>query len=235
MKINRVTITGPDDKTNIQELVELTQKYPFVEWALLFSKNREGTQRYPSESWVSEVVKHGLPLSAHFCGNWAREVLEKQNFALIAFLENFQRVQLNYNFKHSKNWDLESFIMFCKYGLDFMRGTKLEKSVILQYNKSNSEVINQIKQVPKSVDFLYDASGGRGTVIKEIEPPILESYTGYAGGIGPENVGEICELITNHNSQDEVWIDMETAVRTENELDLSKVEEVLKISAKYIS
>jgi hypothetical protein len=193
MKINKITITGADNNTNIEEMVELTKQYPFVEWALLFTKNREGTQRYPSQEWLNKVTEVGwLPLSAHFCGWWAREVLENQNFSLIAFLENYQRVQLNYSFTRSKKWNLGEFMKFCKYGLDFMKGTKLQKEVILQYNRGNSRIIDNLEeieyQMPESVNFLYDDSGGRGTVIESIQPPIKESYTGYAGGISDENI-----------------------------------------------
>ena len=32
MRINKVTITGADDKTNQSELVTLSQEYSFIEW-----------------------------------------------------------------------------------------------------------------------------------------------------------------------------------------------------------
>ena len=37
--LNRVTFTGVDDKTNIDDLVYLAEKYPFVEFGILVSKN----------------------------------------------------------------------------------------------------------------------------------------------------------------------------------------------------
>jgi hypothetical protein len=42
-------------------------------------------------------------------------------------------------------------------------------------------------------------------------------------------------MVTNHPNESEVWLDMETGVRTDNELDLNKVKKVLEVSAKYIS
>ena len=49
--LDRLTITGPDDKTDIDTLLQLSQYYPFVEWAILYSPTRQGSERYPSEEW----------------------------------------------------------------------------------------------------------------------------------------------------------------------------------------
>jgi len=40
MKINKITITGADDRTKISDLVQLQKDYPFVEWGILFSKEQ---------------------------------------------------------------------------------------------------------------------------------------------------------------------------------------------------
>lgn len=226
MKINKVTITGADDKTDIKDLVVLTEKYPFVEWGILFSNSR-GKQRYPSENWVKEVTKLNLPLSAHFCGWWARQVLEEGNYSLIEQAEGFSRIQLNYNFARSRGWKLKDLIEWAE---------ESPKDIILQLNKSNKPIISDLEP-PKAINFLYDASGGRGTVIGAIEPPMDGSYTGYAGGLSVENIDHICKLITESDDGEdtEVWIDLESGARTNDEFDLTKVEEILRISSKYIN
>ena len=38
MTLNRVTITGADDFTEPKDLVELSEEFPFVEWAILLSQ-----------------------------------------------------------------------------------------------------------------------------------------------------------------------------------------------------
>jgi len=38
MKINKLTITGADNNNSYNKLFELQQKYPFVEWGILYSK-----------------------------------------------------------------------------------------------------------------------------------------------------------------------------------------------------
>lgn len=222
MKINKVTITGADDKTKIEDLIKLSQRFPFVEWGILFSNGREGTQRYPSKQWIKEVVNYNMNLSAHFCGWWPRQVLEKANYELITSLKGFDRVQLNYNFSRSRGWDLESLL-----------SNQFDVNVILQYNGANEKIIMNT-DIPTNTHILYDASGGRGTEIQNINPPVKNLYTGYAGGLNPDNIDNICQLITNHSDSSTVWIDLESGARTNNEFDLDKVEKILEISSSYI-
>lgn len=108
------------------------------------------------------------------------------------------------------------------------------REIILQYNKSNKQVINQFQNgFPENINILYDASGGRGAEIKEILPP-FDNFTGYAGGINEKNIDGICKLITDHPDNSNVWIDMESGVRTDDFLDLEKVHFVLNTCKKYL-
>lgn len=225
MKINRVTITGADNETKYVDLLSMQKLYPFVEWGILFSK-KEGSQRFPSQDIIKKFTS--LNLSAHFCGWYSKEVLQNQNFDLIRNLgSDFKRVQLNYNFKFSKGWDLKPVLEFCN--------NYKEKSIIFQYNKSNKDILDefQTNKLPSNIHFLYDSSGGRGTVIENIQPT-FKNYTGYSGGLDVNNVESICENITKSGTGD-VWIDMESGVRTNNEFDMSKVEKVLQKTSFFIS
>jgi len=147
MNINRVTITGADDKTDINKLSVLAYKYPFVEWGILFSGTKEGTPRYPSNSWILDVESMDLPLSAHFCGQYSREILEKQNFELLqSTIGKYKRVQLNYNFGVSKKHFVRSLIV------------NTSQEIILQYNKSNSQTIDSLSSVfPTNFQILFDS------------------------------------------------------------------------------
>lgn len=228
MKIDKVTITGVDDNVAPIELKWLSQDFPFVEWGVLFSQSKQGTNRYPSPKTIPELLFHQLKLSAHFCGWHAREVLENMNYSLFEGLKNFHRVQLNYNFKKSSKWNLSSLI-------DWIAGHP-SLSVIFQVNADNWLAIDYLDNTdnPENIHFLYDSSGGRGTVLKEIKPS-YSNYTGYSGGIGPDNIEEVVQKITDYPNPINVWIDMESGVRTNDELDLKKVEKVLTICKKYIS
>jgi phosphoribosylanthranilate isomerase len=235
MKINRVTITGADEDVNILDLIKLNELYPFVEWGVLFSAMREGDPRYPGPSWRGIIAntKKLDNLSAHFCGWWATQVLIAQNFDLITNLHpSFRRVQLNFNFEKSHGFHLEALARYAELHYN-------KRSIILQFNKANEQtIVNWIgrKVLPKNIHFLYDASGGRGKPISKIYPPFHGNYTGYSGGLRPENIEDVAKEITSQsNYPDEVWLDLETGVRTEDRFDLEKVNLVLSAVKNYIS
>lgn len=219
MRINKLTITGADDKTNHEDLVRLSKEYSFIEWGILFSKSKEGEQRYPTREWIAQVALLNLDLSAHFCGWWAKEIVEEGNFYLITILpESFKRIQINYNFKNSKKWKLEPLI---EYAI-----ANPSRSIILQYNKSNAPYLDALEGLPFNINFLYDSSGGRGTTIQSIGHPILGKYTGYSGGLTPDNIVEVASQIEAVQVNTFVWMDLETGARTENELDIAKCTDI---------
>jgi hypothetical protein len=193
MIINKLTLTGPDDKTDIGYLLDIFNKYNFVEFGILFSKAKEGLQRYPSAQWFNKLNASERPenskFSAHLCGEYSRNILEKSNFDFFTkFGDLFKRFQLNYSF--GRNFvNIEKMFNFVE-GKDF--------DVIIQYNKNNSKFLDYyIKQdLPSNINILFDSSGGRGrcTVIANIQPP-FKSYTGYSGGISTDNVENICNQI----------------------------------------
>jgi hypothetical protein len=229
MQINRVTITGADDRTDLAELYAMWQLYPFVEWGILFSKSKEATPRYPSKTKILEFASLGIPLSAHFCGWHSRSIMEEQNFRLIDELpSDFSRVQVNYNFHNSNGWQV-------KWVIDYA-AKHPERSIIFQANGSNGAAIELIRANLRSnnIHFLYDSSGGRGTEIDTIYPP-FETYTGYSGGIHPGNIEAVIAKLIRHKSKKNIWIDMESGVRTLNYFDPEKVDEVLQICNQYIN
>lgn len=163
MKVDKVTITGADDKTDLAELYALWLHYPFVEWGILFSDSREGSSRYPARTKILEIASQGMPLSAHFCGWHSREVMEHQNFKLIDELpESFKRVQINYNFWKSSDWEV-------KWIIDYAYNNP-QRAIIFQQNGSNAPAMELIRaqQLSNNIHFLYDSSGGRGVAIDEL-------------------------------------------------------------------
>lgn len=228
MKIDKVTITGADDKTERAELYALWQHYPFVEWGVLFSKSKEATPRYPSRTKILEFAAWGMPLSAHFCGWHSREVMEGNNFRLVEELpQDFKRIQINYNFHKSDGWQIKGILEWAY--------NHPERAIIFQYNQSNAAAceLMMAKLSSDNIHFLYDSSGGRGTAIDEIRPP-FRTYTGYSGGIHPDNIHQVAQKIYKNRLKYNVWIDMESGVRTENEFDTDKVGEVLEICQSYM-
>jgi hypothetical protein len=140
---------------------------------------------------------------------------------------DFGRVQINYNFHKSDGWQVKWII---DYAADHP-----ERSIIFQANNSNGAAIELIRAKLRStnIHFLYDSSGGRGTEIDTIYPP-FETYTGYSGGIHPGNIEPVVTKLIRYKSRSNIWIDMESGVRTENDFDPEKVGEVLEICNQYI-
>lgn len=88
---------------------------------------------------------------------------------------------------------------------------------------------------------LFDFSGGHGVyapskwAVHEKDSELLSRGVGFAGGIGPENTINVVRQIEENlvigseflvNTQ--IWIDMESGVRTEDWFDLRKVEQVIR-------
>jgi hypothetical protein len=222
MQIDKVTITGADDRTNYNDLLNLQEDFPFVEWGILFSESKEGKNRYPSTEHRNKQFIGGLNLSAHFCGWWARQVLEECNYRLIDDLPpQYKRIQLNYNFNTSTKFNLKKL-------REYMDG--VGDRIILQYNRSNKPALDiwlREHSVSSKFHFLYDASGGRGTEIDRIEQPIGGHYTGYAGGLSIDNLDKICCDIRRVKSDTKVWVDLESGARTGDKFDLELVRRLL--------
>lgn len=232
--ITTVTLTGADDSIHHNDLLRLYDDYPFVEFGILFSSKRQGRERYPSLVWVDELltISDKINISAHLCGDYARDVVSGSHRGkqILNWLSPFfNRFQINYNFEHGYAHNMISFneTLYEYPKNDF----------ILQYNKSNKNVCEtyQIEHIP-NLHFLYDSSGGRGTKLELLDSIISGHYTGYAGGISPENITEICEKVNDKSGECDVWIDMETHIRSNDDtlFDFEKCNRVLAKSERFI-
>lgn len=232
MQIDRVTITGADNLVNVNNLARLGEMYPLVEWGILFSMNKEGQDRYPNGRKINEFADKLPNLSAHFCGHYSREVLEKYNIKLLdQWKGQFKRFQLNYNFQNGNNYAFAPVIDWAINNPD--------NSIIFQYNKSNKIALSEwlaAKLFPSNVHVLYDSSGGRGTELADIDGkmPFHGHYTGYSGGINPANIKSVIYQLEEIEFKDKVWIDMESGVRTDNKFDIDKVMSVLATCKNFI-
>lgn len=230
--INTVTITGADDSIHPQDLLELQNEFTFVEWAILFSTKKTGTPRYPSEHWIEsffDLSEKMLQTSAHLCGDYAKAIVLGDDSFLQLAGTHFSRIQINHNFTNNPV-DIDK--------LHNVIRQHRPHDFILQKNKSNSMACRDIENTfYPNVHFLYDASGGRGTKINDtLGPVVFNHYTGYAGGISPENIESIIQSVNAKSGKKDIWIDMETHVRSDNDkqFDLKKVRKVLEIAEKYI-
>lgn len=220
--LKKVTFTGIDAKTNIDDLVKLTKKYPFVEFGVLISKGTltgDFANRFLDIELLNELKNKGLHLCCHLCGSVARKIIKENDWKPFYDLlgENvdiFDRFQLNVS--GMKGFSTE---------VDFPK----KKTFIIQL-KENLDLYNTYKHLPNILGF-QDNSGGLG--IFEDNWMNSNTYFGYAGGLNAENVEDVIQNLLVVNNGD-FWIDMETSVRTNDWFDIKKCEEILKICEKYI-
>jgi len=223
-KLHVVTITGADDKVRHEDMVALSEEFPFVEWGILSSQSRMGTPRYPSREWIEELPD-SLRTSCHVCGVWSREILDG-NRGLEPY-KLYNRFQIN-GFAAERASDA------------FLKSARLQGGQLILPVRSNagadySNTLTIAKKVGASV--LYDPSGGRGVGPEDWEkaPLPVGVRMGYAGGISPDNVVEVIEKLDRKpHEAPGYWIDMESGVRSDKDaLDLDKVHRVLALAAPY--
>jgi hypothetical protein len=220
--LKKVTFTGVDNKTNIEDLVILTNKYPFVEFGVLVSKSvlvGDIENRFPHLGILKKMKLRGLNLSCHVCGSVARDIVKHNDWSgfyklLGKDIEVFDRFQLNV-----------SGIKHFSTNIEF----PTDKTFIIQLN-NNLDLYNTYKHLPNVLGF-QDASGGKGVFYGNWMDS--DGYFGYAGGLNAQNVEDVIQDLLVVNNGD-FWIDMETSVRTNGWFDVEKCEEILKICEKYI-
>lgn len=230
MQIQKVTITGADDSTDLSWLESTSRRYPFVEWGILVSESQQGMHRFPSPAWMNQLAElsktHRLQLSLHVCGKWVRSICAGDWSPLlsnITSVSNFQRVQLNFHaYEHLLT---ESF-----FGAARRQTEQTESQLIFQIDGVNDHLVSMAYDAGIDAVPLYDLSGGAGIVPKEWPKQLAGITTGFAGGLGPENILKELDRIKQSTTGDGViWVDMETRVRVKDDsrLDVSAVNDVL--------
>lgn len=228
----QVTLTGADDSVEHADLLKLGARFPQAEWAVLVSSSRKFTPRYPSGSWMWELMNEcgrRIRLAAHLCGDDARRIFSGDCGWLNGWNNTFQRIQLNGYSSTRSTADL--YIVRAaienpqlKFILQVSNAAALERAIELSY-------------VVPNVEALFDLSGGRGIPLTEYPPPPGKLRLGYAGGIGLHNLEEVLGKISAMPSMlGDTWVDMESSLRSGTageRFDLAKCEEVLKKAEQF--
>lgn len=232
MIIDRVTMTGADDSMRPEDLIEISEKYPTVEWGILLSRSQVSGYRFPSYEWIDllrEVAaKTPLRLCGHVCGRWVREMLMGKMTILEdtkpEFLDVFQRIQLNF---HASPHEFDP--KFCDV---LPKG----KQYIFQIEDVNDKVFESALAGGLDAVPLFDTSGGAGIVPDKWPAPKADLYCGYAGGLGPATMLDQLKRISDVVPADrKIWIDMERKIRSEDDaiFDLEKVKACLDLVAQF--
>lgn len=237
MILSKITITGADNESDPQAIINLSREFPFVEWGILFSKTKINSTKFPIKHYgyilkmLAEEQGININLSAHLAGDWSKEFLDgffnfQNYFQPLNYDDIFSRVQLNIN-STNYPYKLEKMLEIVN-AQSFM-------PFIFPYNKANFKLCNDLLGKGKNIDFLYDSSGGRGISRTDWPSPVNGHFTGYAGGLNPDNLEKQLDLISQKTEENEkIWIDVETGVRSrDDKLDLEKVKKFLTIASKY--
>lgn len=220
------TLTGVDEFADIERIEDLSFEFPFVEWGILYSETASGSfaGRYPSSAWfeanaerlATVAVESGCSLAMHVCGKKAISLILSQEDCLLKELTRlFDRIQLNLRYSADDLIPMRQLL-----------SSNPSKDFITQRNKANVGLAEALDEPNHRI--LFDSSGGRGALAVQWPTPLPNKTCGYAGGLGPDNVEIELPKIFEASHGRPFWIDMESRVRTDEKLDLSKCEQVLR-------
>lgn len=161
-----------------------------------------------------------LKLSAHLCGRWVRDIFEKAETEVFDILPMgiFERIQFNF---HAQRHSV------IRSATDLLHKKFKRYELIFQADEVNDSAIG-VKPIGMSAYPLFDKSGGAG-ILPDSWPDAIE-YSGYAGGLSPDNVVHELMQISKASNGYPIWIDAETKLRSEDDsvFDLDKVQEFIK-------
>ncbi len=233
MKLTRVTITGADDGVDPDALLDLSEEFPFVEWAVLIST--QSKPRYPTEAWIrsfGEAQQRRAPIwypwAVHLCGATSRRAMGGCDgvIDLLLSVSGDFRVQIN---------------GFSKYRLPLLLiAERLPRTEFVLQCSSGEALAHAVEQRERhpNVVALWDPSGGLGQSFVESGAwfPRAQNFAipiGYAGGITEDNIEDTIAMLCS-GIGDPLWVDLESGARIDDKFDLAKVRRILELAAPFV-
>ena len=229
MRLQHITFTGIDARTDIAALQEIQEQYPIAEFGVLTSYHwYENGNRYLDPQLLCNLRGLKLNLALHVCGSAAHDAAvglwNKIRNHTQDCLWIFDRVQLNVANRTDNPLRMAST-------------PNMRTELVIQQRPDDTALYENSKWLGSDgkggVSMLLDASGGLG-----IDTPIVlypsNGKIGYAGGINEGNVATKLDYLLRNVRTGEFWIDMESGVRTDDWFDLDKVRRVLAICNEVI-
>ena len=219
-----VTFTGVDIRTSRQRAVELAEQHPGTEWGFLAGSATGNEPRFPPfttlAAWRDFAADNGLRTALHLCGRYSREVARGRGREHLSLWAGFGRVQIN----------LAAAERHARIGAIVEFQDALGAPVILQHDRG----WDAVPTMHEGIEYLFDRSGGRGLAPERLcehwpDAPAETRRYGYAGGIRITNAHHAFAFAMRQRNGSSTWLDMETHVRSDDYLDLSKVEKICKL------
>ena len=230
---------GIDDSVNLLELIDISRRFPFVEWGvLLCNDERMGTPRHASDAMLEALrqCNYPLQLAGHLCGTRALEVLNG-DFTFVQHLIQcgFQRVQVNVASAGVPVEMEESYMpslrkaMLATPELEWIIQTSTPPTTAgipplppaaAAAAAARSALFQKLSKCdpPPNMSVLHDSSMGLGIEIVHFPAPysmhVVPKGCGYAGGIGPGNITSVLRAVQQAAQGQPVWVDMESSLRT---------------------
>jgi len=232
VKLTRITITGADDGVSLIDLYNLATEFPFLEFGILYSHDRLGTPRYPSNAWRQNLIAFDdRRFSLHLCGLAARE-------AMAGIFTNLPRVPAGWRIQ------LNGFSKWKLPGLAIAVGRDPHEIILQCQSFSAAHEAERLFIQHPNVSILWDASGGRGIDDGWSDIPYPTSADGprygWAGGITVDNIQSKIELVLAANDlpalrNAECWLDLESGARTEDRFDMVKARRLLELAKPFVT
>jgi len=231
-----VSFVGVDRQTKFEDLLEFRGANIPYEFSVLYSDSKNDTHtRYPGHDFCKKFLtwadENKVCHSIHLCGSSIDRFLVEDP-QVLELCDKSNRIQLNLNIKkYNDHKQLSDSIIRV--------ASKYNYCIILQKNgtkkKFNEVFLDRMQETNEiSLSWLNDASGGFGREIERVTPPDPDIFTGFAGGIKPENVVKIIKLIEKENSKETpYYIDMESGIRENNVFSVIKCLEIKKLLDNY--
>lgn len=210
--INGITLTGADDTVTPEQLIKMSDDFPFVEWGLLIGSI--AGPRFPSCEWFDSLrsratLSSTMKLSLHICGSCLRQMIQQGSCDFAARTGmRFGRAQLNFHGDPIETDHCDNIIKAIKSDL------WMASETIVQLDGVNDWVLDELLNAGIIASGLYDTSHGAGVKPIEWPSPHQKWKVGYAGGLGPNTLLDDMKNIECAVGQKGIWIDMETKLRS---------------------
>ena len=220
--IDIVTFTGIDALSTREAVSSIQNQYPRVEFGILIGNHsgEAGYNRFPNleivESWRHFALEPSTAMAIHLCGQFSQNIMNDEKIDEVLHLcRGFGRVQINASKYNYKKIAAFADLADCP-------------KIVLQ---QRAEFWNNHPLFHPKIEYLFDLSEGSGLVsFKDWpKPHALNDRYGYAGGLGPSNMGQALKFADSFPKH-KFWFDMESKIRTQSDyLDFEKVAAVCKL------